>query len=132
MVLLFKCPVFRSPLYLHCSLKKFLVFLGHITFCFCRFQAILHFVLVVFRRYCIQFLSFSGDIAFCFCRFQAILQAILRHVNFEVTKCVLLASPGFTKDQVPFYMPSSQQYRPWFFESNVPAKMQTSQPFVCS
>nr|CAG4641742.1 EOG090X07BV [Eurycercus lamellatus] len=27
-----------------------------------------------------------------------VLQAILRHVNFEVTRCVLLASPGFVKD----------------------------------
>ena len=34
--------------------------------------------------------------------FQALMQAILRHVNFDVAKCVLLASPGFTKDQVIF------------------------------
>ena len=26
------------------------------------------------------------------------ISAILRHVNFEVVKCVLIASPGFTKD----------------------------------
>jgi len=31
--------------------------------------------------------------------FEAIVQAILRHVNFEIVKCVLIASPGFTKDQ---------------------------------
>jgi len=28
------------------------------------------------------------------------MQGILRHVNFEIVKCVLVASPGFTKDQV--------------------------------
>jgi protein pelota len=27
------------------------------------------------------------------------MQGILRHLNFEVVKCVLLASPGFVKDQ---------------------------------
>ena len=26
------------------------------------------------------------------------IAAILRHVNFDVVKCVLIASPGFTKD----------------------------------
>ena len=31
--------------------------------------------------------------------FESILQALLRHVNFDVTRCVLLASPGFVKDQ---------------------------------
>nr|CAG4650197.1 EOG090X07BV [Sida crystallina] len=36
--------------------------------------------------------------------FESILQAILRHVNFEVTRCVLLASPGFVKDQFFDYM----------------------------
>nr|CAG4647097.1 EOG090X07BV [Megafenestra aurita] len=33
-----------------------------------------------------------------------VLQAILRHVNFEVTRCILLASPGFVKDQFFEYM----------------------------
>lgn len=27
------------------------------------------------------------------------MQGILRHVNFDVVKCVLIASPGFVKDQ---------------------------------
>lgn len=36
--------------------------------------------------------------------YEAIFQAILRHVNFDVVKCVLLASPGFTKDQFYEYM----------------------------
>nr|CAG4646302.1 EOG090X07BV [Macrothrix elegans] len=27
-----------------------------------------------------------------------VLQAILRHINFDVTRCILLASPGFVKD----------------------------------
>lgn len=34
----------------------------------------------------------------------AILQAIIKHVNFEIVKCVILASPGFTKDQFYKYM----------------------------
>uniref|UniRef100_UPI00358FED7C protein pelota homolog n=1 Tax=Myxine glutinosa TaxID=7769 RepID=UPI00358FED7C len=34
-------------------------------------------------------------------RFQdAVVQAIIRHINFEVVRCVVLASPGFVKDQL--------------------------------
>ncbi|ESN93705.1 hypothetical protein HELRODRAFT_157806 [Helobdella robusta] len=36
--------------------------------------------------------------------YDQIIQAITRHVNFEVVKCVLLASPGFVKDQFFEYM----------------------------
>ncbi|XP_014674504.1 PREDICTED: protein pelota-like [Priapulus caudatus] len=36
--------------------------------------------------------------------FDQIMQALLRHVNFDVVKCVLLASPGFVKDQFYEYM----------------------------
>lgn len=36
--------------------------------------------------------------------FDNIIQAIQRHVNFEVVKCVLVASPGFVKDQFFDYM----------------------------
>lgn len=36
--------------------------------------------------------------------YEQILQAMLRHINFEVTKCVLIASPGFVKDQFIEYM----------------------------
>ncbi|ESP05086.1 hypothetical protein LOTGIDRAFT_208023 [Lottia gigantea] len=36
--------------------------------------------------------------------YDQILQAILRHVNFEVVKCVLIASPGFVKDQFSEYL----------------------------
>jgi hypothetical protein len=32
------------------------------------------------------------------------MQAILRHVNFDLVKCVILASPGFVKDQFMDYM----------------------------
>jgi len=32
------------------------------------------------------------------------MQALLRHVNFEVVKCVLIGSPGFVKDQFYEYM----------------------------
>ncbi|RWS10320.1 Protein pelota-like protein [Dinothrombium tinctorium] len=33
-----------------------------------------------------------------------IIQAIIRHVNFDVVKCVLLASPGFVKDDFFQYL----------------------------
>ncbi|CAG9817495.1 unnamed protein product [Phaedon cochleariae] len=33
-----------------------------------------------------------------------VMQAILRHVNFDVVKCVLIASPGFVRDQFYEYM----------------------------
>jgi len=36
--------------------------------------------------------------------YDKIIQAILRHVNFNVVKCVLVASPGFVKDQFYEYM----------------------------
>lgn len=31
--------------------------------------------------------------------FESVMQAVVRHVNFEIVKCVLIASPGFVKDQ---------------------------------
>ncbi|XP_056002994.1 protein pelota-like isoform X2 [Ostrea edulis] len=36
--------------------------------------------------------------------YDQIVQAILRHINFEIVKCVLVASPGFVKDQFVTYM----------------------------
>lgn len=36
--------------------------------------------------------------------YDAVIQGIIRHVNFEVVKCVLIASPGFVKDQFFEYM----------------------------
>jgi protein pelota len=36
--------------------------------------------------------------------YDSIIQGILRHVNFDVVKCVLIASPGFVKDQFYSYM----------------------------
>lgn len=36
--------------------------------------------------------------------FDSVLQAILRHVNFDVVKCILVASPGFVKDQFQEYI----------------------------
>lgn len=36
--------------------------------------------------------------------YDAILQGVLRHINFDVIKCVLVASPGFVKDQFCDYM----------------------------
>lgn len=32
------------------------------------------------------------------------MQAVLRHCNFEIVKCVLIASPGFVKEQFFDYM----------------------------
>lgn len=46
--------------------------------------------------------------------YDQIIQAVLRHVNFDVVKCVLIASPGFVKDQFAEYMFSQaikQDYR---------------------
>lgn len=31
--------------------------------------------------------------------FDRIVEALLRHVNFEIVKCILVASPGFTREQ---------------------------------
>lgn len=36
--------------------------------------------------------------------FENVLQAVLRHVNFGVVRCLVVASPGFTKDQFFDYM----------------------------
>jgi protein pelota len=36
--------------------------------------------------------------------FENVLQAVLRHVNFAVVRCLVIASPGFTKDQFYDYM----------------------------
>ncbi|KAJ1126107.1 hypothetical protein NDU88_004516 [Pleurodeles waltl] len=36
--------------------------------------------------------------------YEQVMQGILRHINFEVVKCVLIASPGFVRDQFSDYM----------------------------
>nr|CAD7202348.1 unnamed protein product [Timema douglasi] len=36
--------------------------------------------------------------------FENVMQAILRHVNFDIVKCILIASPGFVRDQFFEYM----------------------------
>lgn len=36
--------------------------------------------------------------------YDMIIQAVLRHVNFDIVKCVLVASPGFVKDGFMEYM----------------------------
>ncbi|KAF0890649.1 hypothetical protein E2562_004166 [Oryza meyeriana var. granulata] len=36
--------------------------------------------------------------------FEHVLQALLKHIDFEVVQCVVIASPGFTKDQFRDYM----------------------------
>lgn len=36
--------------------------------------------------------------------YESILQGILRHINFDIVKCLILASPGFVKDQFMDYM----------------------------
>lgn len=36
--------------------------------------------------------------------YDSVIQAIQRHINFDVVKCVLIASPGFIRDQFCEYM----------------------------
>ncbi|XP_078045291.1 pelota mRNA surveillance and ribosome rescue factor [Augochlora pura] len=36
--------------------------------------------------------------------YENVMQGILRHINFDIVKCVILASPGFVKDQYMDYM----------------------------
>ncbi|XP_041977846.1 protein pelota [Aricia agestis] len=36
--------------------------------------------------------------------YEAVMQGILRHIDFSVVKCIILASPGFVKDQFFDYM----------------------------
>ncbi|XP_012675966.1 protein pelota homolog [Clupea harengus] len=36
--------------------------------------------------------------------YEAVMQGILRHISFDVVKCVLIASPGFVKDQFVNYL----------------------------
>jgi len=36
--------------------------------------------------------------------YDAIIQGVLRHFNFDVVKCIIVASPGFVKDQFCEYM----------------------------
>lgn len=36
--------------------------------------------------------------------YEAVMQGILRHIDFNVVKCVIIASPGFVKDQFFEYM----------------------------
>lgn len=45
-------------------------------------------------------LSFQGLTKF----YEAVMQGILRHVDFNIVKCVIVASPGFVKDQFYEYM----------------------------
>lgn len=43
--------------------------------------------------------------------YEQILQAILRHVQFDIVKCIVLASPGFVKDQCMQYILLEAQKR---------------------
>ncbi|XP_071944987.1 protein pelota homolog isoform X2 [Antedon mediterranea] len=36
--------------------------------------------------------------------YDSVLQAVQRHINFEIVKCVIVASPGFVKDQFCEYL----------------------------
>ncbi|XP_043271725.1 protein pelota [Venturia canescens] len=36
--------------------------------------------------------------------YENVVQAILRHVDFDIVKCIIVASPGFVKDQFMEYM----------------------------
>ncbi len=37
-------------------------------------------------------------------RRRSVLQAIVRHVDFALVKCLVLAGPGFAKDQLKTYL----------------------------
>jgi protein pelota len=39
--------------------------------------------------------------------FQKILDAIIKNINFEIVKCIIIASPGFTKDEFGDYLTDS-------------------------
>ena len=54
------------------------------------------------------------------------VQAILRHVNFDVAKAVLIASPGFVRQQFFDYM--YQQV--WNFNYNGRFKCVDTCPFI--
>lgn len=43
--------------------------------------------------------------------FESVMQGILRHVDFNIVKCVIVASPGFVKDQFADYMNLEAQRR---------------------
>ncbi|XP_043485107.1 protein pelota [Leptopilina heterotoma] len=36
--------------------------------------------------------------------YESVMQGILRHISFDIVKCVIIASPGFVKDQFMDYM----------------------------
>ncbi|XP_012285061.1 protein pelota [Orussus abietinus] len=36
--------------------------------------------------------------------YESVMQGILRHVNFEIVKCIIIASPGFVKEQFMDYI----------------------------
>lgn len=36
--------------------------------------------------------------------YESVMQGILRHINFDIVKCIIIASPGFVKDQFLDYM----------------------------
>jgi len=44
--------------------------------------------------------------------YEAVLQAIIRHVDFDVVKCMLIASPGFVNESFLKYIFSQAQRRP--------------------
>lgn len=54
----------------------------------------------VFKLLILHIFKFQGLQKF----FDNVMQGILRHVNFDVVKCVLIASPGFVRDAFYEYM----------------------------
>ncbi|KAK3750640.1 hypothetical protein QZH41_012829, partial [Actinostola sp. cb2023] len=61
------------------------------------------------KGYCAQHDKTTGNLQTVFFQgllkfYDAIIQAVLRHINFDVVKCVLVGSPGFVKDQYFDYM----------------------------
>lgn len=56
--------------------------------------------------------------------FEQILQGILRHVDFGVVRCVVLAGPGFTKDQLLEYIMQEAQRK------EIRAPLEARQKFI--
>lgn len=57
-------------------------------------------IMYMLQYYAISLVSLQGLNKF----YEAVMQGILRHIDFSIVKCVILASPGFVKDQFFEYM----------------------------
>lgn len=67
--------------------------------------------------------------------FEQIYQAILRHIDFDIVKCVIIGSPGFVREQVYDFIfaeavvsTSSTRVKVFAWGSEMELRL-TSQPF---